>query len=238
MNNLLSKSIFSLALGLAGTAAMASGVIYIDKFDDGGAPVSVLASDPDGTFARINAACVACAGNFRALEVTKVSSNPDGSGGVRANVIGGDYNFSTDNDIFGSFRNRWDGSSDTNFDSFGLGLNLSDKTSFVVRQENDVPSSLGIRVYTDAGNWASLVKPFPAFFSGDLAFAFDDFVAGAGTLDWANIGAIEIYLADPKGAERLDLDMDFFATSVPEPGSLALLGFGLLGLGLRVRRKG
>jgi hypothetical protein len=64
-------------------------------------------------------------------------------------------------------------------------------------------------------------------------FRFDEFGPG---LDPSNVGAIQLNIAstgNPQGAYNARFD---FVTAVPVPAPLALIGLGLIGLGLLRKR--
>ena len=68
-------------------------------------------------------------------------------------------------------------------------------------------------------------------FWNSLIFEF-----GLSTTGWHTIAAYD-FLGDSEGPWTYDLTASGFTSAVPEPGTLALLGFGLFGMGLTRRRK-
>ena len=120
----------------------------------------------------------------------------------------------------------------------GVNLRADGSTAFEFLLTNDLDFTMAARVYTDAGNWVELIKLVPGNPGGGpqtVEFKFEDFAPGEGAADFENVGAIEIVLEGIFG--RTDVDIDQIATgpvggvaAIPEPGSLALLGMGALGM--------
>jgi hypothetical protein len=61
--------------------------------------------------------------------------------------------------------------------------------------------------------------------------AFNSFV---GTVDFSKVTTVNAFISTPGGESQFTIDE---VGIVPEPTSIALLGLGLLGLGLRSRKK-
>jgi hypothetical protein len=124
-----------------------------------------------------------------------------------------------------------------------------------------------ITVYDMEGDWATLISDtlFPVSSPYDSVYYFDWFNlpatapspydyfidglpfdiargmgAGAGAdniVDFDNIGALE-FVINTNGTVAVDLTIDSITkANVPEPGTLALIGLGLLGMGVNARRK-
>lgn len=112
-----------------------------------------------------------------------------------------------------------------------------------------------ITVHDMAGNWSTLISDtlFPVGSPYDSHYYFDWFnlaagfhfldglpfviVSSGGTVDFEDIGAME-FVVNTNGTVAVDLTLDAVSkTKLPEPGTLALLGIGLLGASLVGRRR-
>lgn len=124
-----------------------------------------------------------------------------------------------------------------------------------------------ITVYDMDGDWATLISDtlFPVSSPYDSVYFFDwfnlpatapspydyfldglpfDIARGMGAapgadniVDFDNIGALQ-FVINTNGTVAVDLTIDSITKArVPEPGTLALIGLGLLGLGVNARRK-
>ena len=78
------------------------------------------------------------------------------------------------------------------------------------------------------GDWSTLIGPIGSSDHASTSFVFQ---TNGGALTFANAGG------DTLGAVLSSVSLSSQTTSVPEPGTLALLGVGLAGLGLSRRRK-
>jgi hypothetical protein len=106
-----------------------------------------------------------------------------------------------------------------------------------------IPSAIDNRLsitfnITGGGNSGSIVRDFPDGASGtDFFFAFSGF---SGSIDFSSVTSIAMVLTSPD--DGFDGSVQFVETrptppSVPVPGTVALLGAGLLGFAARRRAK-
>lgn len=182
-------------------------------------------------------------GSFRDVYVSKQGNVlADPNAGVRANVfVGGDggtlsYSEESGQNGFGTV--RWDGiSTGGAIDIDGLGgLDLTAfGTSFkvdLIRADAGLP--LTFFVWSDVMNnnvYSMSSLMLTATGAGSYIFNFSDFIGA----NFADVGALELQI---NGGQMGDLDAQVDMVSVvPEPGTLALAGIALLGLGAIRRRK-
>lgn len=138
---------------------------------------------------------------------------------------------------------QWDGADGSMaLDHTGLGgvdlTLLGTLTHLVVSASTDLPSTMKLTVFTDAANWASQTFALGGVGFNNYLMSFAGaWTASAGVPDFSNVGAVVLEL-DGTAFNETDVTIDFVqSTVVPEPGTLALLGGGLIAVVRRRRRK-
>lgn len=177
---------------------------------------------------------------------------------VSARVNAGAYSMSSGNNLAARSIVRWNGDGGNALNGKNYANAVSDifsSTSFTTAQNllllgsglaigsnNDLAYTLEFQIFSGASNvnWSRLSRSYGPGFGPSPAFAvsnfsFVDFTVGGGSgADFSNVGAIQMLVNVSGGAvgtPELDLSIDFLR-NIPEPGSLALVGLALLGLGV------
>jgi hypothetical protein len=89
-----------------------------------------------------------------------------------------------------------------------------------------------------AGNYCDGISAPPACTDPFTQLTFAITRGGnLGDIDFTNIGALQIEFTNTAAFASADFALGKIRAPVPEPGTLALLGLGLLGLGFSMRRK-
>ena len=177
-------------------------------------------------------------GGKREIYVEK-TSNASTVVGIQAGVDQGRFFFNEGTGQIGHSILRYDGgdlagNAGPDYTAL-LGNLLTFGTGFAFTYSSDLDFDIQIKVYDITGAVKS--QTLGAIGTGGTdqygEILFADLVGAA---DLTKVGAVEIIFNQLTGTGRVDLDFTA-PTGIPEPGSLALAGLALLGLGAARRRK-
>lgn len=177
-------------------------------------------------------------GDERDVVLTKTSGPPLNFVSYSVNGTPSALDYSAATDCLGSLLVEWDGAGEGD-GVLGMGLSedLSNEVGWEFRAKQDHPAVYTLRFYSSAADYYEKV------WSVGVSAAYVNYSAGVGsftatgTPDWASIKAVTFLIDGPE--LDLDVSVDYLqqTTSIPEPGTLALLGSGLALVVRRRRRK-
>jgi hypothetical protein len=162
---------------------------------------------------------------FELTNVTDVIPSPDLS--ATAAFVDGGLSYSEDSGVDGTLEINYVGDV-LDFTSFGsqfyFDIDQADDDILIqltVTDSDGNSSTAPIQILTEIVFGAS----------ERVSLAFNSFV---GTVDFSKVTTVNAFISTPGGESQFTIDE---VGIVPEPTSIALLGLGLLGLGLRSRKK-
>ena len=228
------------ATAMAGVSAPAwSTTIIIDDFDTGTMNVSIPDGAPGPSSGGV--ACTGCVGGARYVSVQRTNGSDDAVA-LEVNPAGsaaGWFLYSNEVGVDSTATVLWDGGTDATNDH-GLALDVSGASGGIaVELESDVAVTYSFTVFSDGGTKSSTTSLAltEALGDGDLSnggvLRILTAASFVGDVDFSNIQSIVMTI---NGSPSFDTAIRFVEYRLPEPGSLAMLALGLLGVGFTRRR--
>ena len=210
-----------------------SNTIVIDDFDTGSLNVSI----PDGAAGPNSGgvACAGCVGGARHVSVARTDLT-DGAIALEVNPAGfaaGWFLYSNEFGVDSQAIVLWDGGTDATNDH-GLALDLTGAGGGIaVELESDIAVTYTFTVFSNSGARSSTasLSLSSALRDADLTnggvLSILTAASFVGDVDFSNIQSIVMTI---DGNPSFDTAIRFVEYRLPEPGALAMLGLGLLGV--------